>query len=44
MDRPELIVLALCAAPVSLVAIVALVRGYELNLTMRRRRQRKEDR
>ena len=35
-DRAVVILLALILAPISLVVVVALIRGYDLHLTMTR--------
>lgn len=40
MDRATVIFLALLLAPVSLVVIVALLRGYDITVVMRRYRDR----
>lgn len=40
MDRATVIVLALILAPVSLVVIVALLRGYNITVVFRRDRDR----
>lgn len=37
MDRATAIVVALILAPVSLVMIVALIRGYDITVILRRR-------
>lgn len=43
MDRSQLIILALVIAPVPLIAIVALIRGYRITVLMRRDRDRNGD-
>jgi hypothetical protein len=43
VERSTLILLALVVAPVPLVLIVALIRGYRITLLMRRDRGRGED-
>ena len=43
-DRALAIILALVLAPVSLVVMVALIRGYDIHLAMKRRgRRRRRD-